>query len=100
MLSWDSLVRRIVVQRPPKTLSLSIKAPIGEFPKIKGTLFGVLIIRILLFRVLYEGPLFLELAAEDDSQMAGKTMSSSANIAFWRAPPFQDSKPTVWGLGA
>ena len=24
-----------------------------EFPKIRGTLFGVLIIRILLFRVLY-----------------------------------------------
>ena len=26
---------------------------IWEFPKIRGTLFGVLIIRILLFRVLY-----------------------------------------------
>ena len=31
-----------------------------EFPKTRGTLFGVLIIRILLFRVLYEGPLFSE----------------------------------------
>ena len=29
-----------------------------SFRKIRGTLFGVLIIRILLFRVLYEGPLF------------------------------------------
>ena len=27
-----------------------------EFPKIRGTLFGVLIIRILLFRVLCWGP--------------------------------------------
>ena len=31
-----------------------------EFPKIRGTLFGVLITRILLFRVLYLGPLFSE----------------------------------------
>ena len=31
-----------------------------EFPEIRGTLFGVLIIRILLFRVLYWGPLFSE----------------------------------------
>ena len=30
------------------------------FPKTRGTLFGVLIIRILLFRVLYLGPLFSE----------------------------------------
>ena len=27
--------------------------PFWEFPKIRGALFGVLIIRILLFRVLY-----------------------------------------------
>ena len=33
---------------------------IWEFPKIRGTLFGVPIIRILLFRVLYQGPLFSE----------------------------------------
>ena len=33
---------------------------IREFPKTRGTLFGVLIIRILLFRVLYWGPLFSE----------------------------------------
>ena len=31
-----------------------------EFPKIRATLFGVLIIRILLFEVLYQGPLFSE----------------------------------------
>ena len=31
-----------------------------EFPKIRGTIFGVLIIRILLLRVLYSDPLFLE----------------------------------------
>ena len=31
-----------------------------EFPKIWGTLFGILIARILLFRVLYKGPLFSE----------------------------------------
>ena len=30
------------------------------FPKIRGTLFGVVIIRILLFQVLYQGPLFWE----------------------------------------
>ena len=30
------------------------------FPKIRGSLFGVLIIRILLFRVLYWDPLFSE----------------------------------------
>ena len=33
---------------------------IWEFPKSGGTLSGVLVIRILLFRVLYYGPLFLE----------------------------------------
>ena len=31
-----------------------------EFPKIRGTLFGALIVRILLFMVLYSGPLFSE----------------------------------------
>ena len=35
-------------------------AYIWEFPKIRGTLFGVLIIRILLFKVLYLDPLFSE----------------------------------------
>ena len=35
-------------------------ACIGAFPNIRGTLFGVLITRILLFRVLYSGPLFSE----------------------------------------
>ena len=33
---------------------------IWESPKIRVTLFWVLIIRILLFNVLYSGPLFLE----------------------------------------
>ena len=32
----------------------------GSFRKLGGTLFGVLIIRILLLRVLYWGPLFSE----------------------------------------
>ena len=31
-----------------------------EFPKIRGTFFWVVVIRILLFRVLYWGPLFSE----------------------------------------
>ena len=35
-----------------------------EFPKIRGTLFGVLIIRILLFGVLYWGPLLSETAMQ------------------------------------
>ena len=34
--------------------------PIWEFPKIGVPYFGVLIIRILLFRVVCEGPLFSE----------------------------------------
>ena len=34
--------------------------PKQGFPKIRGTLLGVLIIRILLFAVLYQGPLFSE----------------------------------------
>ena len=33
---------------------------VWEFPKIGGTLFGVLIMRILLFRVLYSVPLISE----------------------------------------
>ena len=45
-------------------LKVSIYMPaIWEFPKIRGTLFccpSVLMIRILLFRVLYQGPLFSE----------------------------------------
>ena len=31
-----------------------------EFPKIRGTVLGVLVIRILLFEVLYQCPLFSE----------------------------------------
>ena len=31
-----------------------------EFPNVRGTLFWVLIMRILLFRILYYGPLFPE----------------------------------------
>ena len=33
---------------------------IFEFPKLGVPYFGVLIIRILLFRVLYQGPIFSE----------------------------------------
>ena len=47
------------------TLTAGMKHPqpealeaLSEFQKIRGTLFGVLIVRILLFRVLYWGPLF------------------------------------------
>ena len=36
------------------------RVAIWGFPKIRGTLFGVLIIRILLFKLLYLGPLFSE----------------------------------------
>ena len=36
------------------------RGSIWEFPKMRGTLFGVPIVRILLFRVLYWGPLFSE----------------------------------------
>ena len=39
---------------------LFICLSIWGFPKIRGTLFGYLIRRILLFRVLYQGPLFSE----------------------------------------
>ena len=40
-----------------KSLVFTVRLPaIWEFPKIRGTLFWVLIIRILLFRVLYWGP--------------------------------------------
>ena len=34
--------------------------PIWGFPKTRGPYFGVLIIRIRLFGVLYQGPLFSE----------------------------------------
>ena len=37
-----------------------VHGAIWEFPKIMGTLFWVLIMRILLFRVPYLGPLFSE----------------------------------------
>ena len=36
------------------------KSYMWEFPKIRGALFGVLIIRILRFGVLCQGPLFSE----------------------------------------
>ena len=39
---------------------MQIAGSIWEFPKIRVPYFGVLIIRILLFGVLYEGPLFSE----------------------------------------
>ena len=34
------------------------RVPMWEFPRIRGTVFWVLTTRILLFRVLYQGPLF------------------------------------------
>ena len=37
---------------------LGLCGPIWDFPKIWVPYFGVLIIRIILFRVLYSGPLF------------------------------------------
>ena len=37
-----------------------VHGAIWEFPKIMGTLFWVLLMRILLFRVPYWGPLFSE----------------------------------------
>ena len=37
----------------PPQRSIILDREIWGFPKIRGTLFGVLIIRILLFRVLY-----------------------------------------------
>ena len=39
---------------------MSLSTTIWEFPKIGVPYLGVLIIRILLFRVLYQGPLFSE----------------------------------------
>ena len=39
---------------------LGLVGQIWEFPKIRVPFLGVLIIRILLFRVLYQGPLFSE----------------------------------------
>ena len=45
----------------PDNKDPTIWGTIWEFPKIRGTLFWVLIIRILLFRVLFlGGPLFAE----------------------------------------
>ena len=38
---------------PVLGFGLTVYCKVWEFPKIGGTLFGVLIIRILLFRVLY-----------------------------------------------
>ena len=43
----------------PKPLNLTL-GPIWDFPKIRVPYLGVLMIRILLFRVLYWGPLFSE----------------------------------------
>ena len=42
----------------PQDSSEILRSLKWEFPKFGGTLFGVLIIRILLFRVLDLGPLF------------------------------------------
>ena len=42
----------------------SLGLRIGEFPRIRVPYFGVLIIRILLFRVLHQGPLFSETPSE------------------------------------
>ena len=39
---------------------MKLRLVIWEFPKIREPYFGVLIIRILLFEVLYQGPLFSE----------------------------------------
>ena len=44
---------------PRRTLNLTL-GPIWDFPKIRVPYLGVLMIRILLFRVLYWGPLFSE----------------------------------------
>ena len=40
-------------KRGPVPWHMGSNGQTWEFPKIRGTLFGVLIIRILLFRVLY-----------------------------------------------
>ena len=45
---------------------------IWEFPKIRGTL----ILGILLFRVLYEGPLFSETIYGDDTTFRGSLLST------------------------
>ena len=42
---------------PPQNCKPVALNPIWDFPKIRVPYFGVLIIRILLFRVLYKGPL-------------------------------------------
>ena len=39
---------------------MEVEVFVWEFPKIGVPCFGVLIIRILLFRVLYQGPQFSE----------------------------------------
>ena len=47
----------------PESHALPLADPLPfkwDFPKIRVPYFGVLIIRILLFRVLYWGPLFSE----------------------------------------
>ena len=47
---------------PPEShiRAVRVQNPMWEFPRIRGTLFGVLIVRILQFRVLKERPLFSE----------------------------------------
>ena len=56
MVSRKSLVQ---LYRHCKPLFYSL-CSIWGFPQIKGTLFGVLIIRVLVFRVLKQGPPFSE----------------------------------------
>ena len=53
---YDTNYLEFQVSPKPKNMiksSLLVCRHLREFPKIRGTLFGVLIMRILLFRVLY-----------------------------------------------
>ena len=55
VLGFVLRLRLLILVKPTHALSGGSRfaSAMWEFPKIRGTLFGVLIIRILLFRVLY-----------------------------------------------
>ena len=106
-----------------KEMEISGGGQIWEFPKIRGTLFWVLIIRILLFRVLYWGPLFSEtpisgpgmlvlrahagLLAKQNYVHEQDKQESSSHVYYYSLPltpelcrsppPFDDHNPTLVG---
>ena len=70
---------------------------IWEFPKIRGTVFGGLIIRILLFRVLHQGPLFSETPILTTTQMLtlGGLLGCEKPEQQFNPPPPKTAKLTA-----